>query len=465
MNEGRARYLLVVFGLLFLTLIGYLTYCEIEYTDKYTRYTYNPRNYKLEETVLRGSFLDCNDIELAYSEFSTDSAGNETKDIVRIYPYNDLYTGIIGYVSKGNDYSQKTQLEEKCNYDLLDTSLVDKIKDKKSRGKDVKLTLNHNIQKTAYDALGQYNGAVVAINPKTGAIYAAVSKPSQDANNIDLSREDASLLSRALNTPYPPGSTYKIVTAAAILEEGLQNEIYEDKNGKYIVPNANGGKGYGNTDLNIGFTVSSNAYFGYMSAEKLKEQKVKEIAKRFMLNENLNNSLDFELNIAKGTFQKDKMNPGDIVNSSIGQGQTAITPIHLALIGSVIANEGVMPNPYIIDSIGTQKIAHDTPGKRIISKNVSDELKTLMSYVTNGYKGYRGTGSAASMAEYNIQVCGKTGTSETGNSQKDNAVYVGFAPFDNPEIVVAVVIENVGYGGTYAAPVAKKVMKEYFELN
>lgn len=469
MNERRARYLLVVFGILFITLVGYLTYFEVNQTEKYTKAPENARNYKRDIEIIRGSIYDCNGEILAYSKKQTvpakDSSSQDIEEIVRIYPFDDLYTGVVGYVTK--DYSSRTQIEREYNDTLLDTSLADKITEGEARGKDISLTLDHKIQQVAYDALADNFGAVVAMNPKTGEIYALVSKPSQNANKIVLEEDDktSSLFSRPLDFAYPPGSTYKIITAAAILEEGLEDYEYNDVDGEYLdVPNANGGLGYGKTDLYTGFTVSSNAYFGYMSAEKLGQKKVQDIAKRFLLNTDLNEVFKFDLPIKKATFQQDYMNPGDIVNSSIGQGQTAMTPLHLALVGATVANDGVMPNPQIVYSVDGVKIKHDTPGKQIISKSVAEELKELMSYVTSGYKNYNGTGSKASLSEYDIQVCGKTGTSETGTDEKDNAVYVGFAPYEDPEIVVAVIIENIGFGGTYAAPVAKKVMMQYFGL-
>lgn len=477
MNANRARYLLVLFGLLFITLIGYMTYFEINFTEKYVESKHENERLAQQQQqsyTKRGSILDRNGEILAYSEKNTinNSDGSKTYEYLRKYPHNALYTGVVGYISKYNEQNNAINLENYLHNYLMTPSAEEKNEDGYLIGSDITLTLDHNLQKVAYDELKDNMGAVVAMNPKTGEIYALVSKPSQDANNIVISPDDnktKSHYSRPIQVSYAPGSTYKIVTAAAILEEGLENIKFDDTTGNYLEVSNDSGSGYGETNLKKGFTVSSNAYFSYMSAEHLGHKKVKEMAERFGLNKNLNEIFDFELPISQGNFQKSKMYDRDIAIASIGQGETAVTPLHLALIASTVANKGVMPSPYLVSKINGEKVKHDNAGEQIINSKIADDLKELMYFVTEGCTvdgiWCKGTGSKASLSEYDIKVCGKTGTAEVENNEKSNAVYVGFAPYDKPEIVVAVFVENAGYGGSFAAPIAQKVMMEYFGLN
>lgn len=485
MNERRARYILVVFGLLFITMIGYLTHMEIFYSDKYIESSTNPRNTYRDVNIIRGTIFDKSGEILAYSEItqieptitSDGQSDNEPiRKIVRRYPHNDLYTGVIGYVT--SDYSSRTLIEDVYNTELLDTNIMTKISDefsnKEITGKNIKLTIDHQLQTVAYTAMGSYKGAIVVMNPKTGAIYAMVSKPSQDANNIIIDESEdnsSSLFSRPIQFTYPPGSTYKIITAAAILEEGLEDEIYNDTNGSFIIESSDGnpdnnyechnadGAIYYETDLNKGFTKSSNVYFAHMSV-KLGAEKMRSISERFLLNNDISELFGFELDVKTSHFQKGNMTDAEVAMSSIGQGQTEMTPLHLALVGSTIANNGVMPKPYLVSSIGGENVTPHVQGKQIISPKIAKAIKDMMLNVTQS-----GTGTMASLSHMNIDVCGKTGTSENGEKgkTKDHALYVGFAPYDDPEILVCVILENVGgYGGTYAAPISKKIMEQYF---
>lgn len=480
MNKKRAIYLLVVFGIIFLTLIGYLTYLEIFYANEYTKSTYNPRNYELDRKVIRGSVYDRNGTELAYSEKITEekieivngtqSVRYEDK-IIRNYPFDGLYSHVIGYVT--NDYSSRTLIENKYNADLLESdilsNIVDEVKYGEKRGKDITLTIDHELQKCANDAMGAYNGAVVALDPKTGEILAMVSKPDFNPNPGSLvldDLEDTALFSRAIQMPYPPGSTYKIITAASVIENGLEDEIYSDTTGKFVTGDYtcrnSGGTAYGNTDLASGFKVSSNVYFSYMGSQ-LGTNNIQSVAQRFLLNTNLNKQLGFDLEIAQSSFQTGDMTEAERAMSSIGQGQTEMTPLHIALAGATIANNGIMPRPYLVSKVGIEdQIPGNNPGKQVIDEDTALKIKDMMLSVVES-----GTGTAARLN--GISVCGKTGTSENSEtakggaySNKTHALFVGFAPYENPEIVVCVVMEHAGFGGSAAAPVAKKVMQKYF---
>ena len=488
MSNKRAIYLLVVFGVMFLTLIGYLTYLEIFYAPEYTQSVYNPRNYELDRKVIRGSVFDRNGTELAYSEKITEeksetvngSRRNWTEEkIVRRYPFDNLYSHVIGYVT--DDYSSRTLIENQYNADLIESGLLSKIADEvksgEKKGKDIYLTIDHELQKTASDALGNHDGAIVAMNPKTGEILAMVSKPDFNPNPGKLKLdelENTALFSRAIQMPYPPGSTYKIVTAVSAIENGLINETYNDTTGRFVIKSADGKaendfscqnvnrKAYGETSLESGFRVSSNVYFSYIGA-KLETSQIQNTASKFLLNQNIQKELGFDLPIKSSTFQTGKMTEAERAIASIGQGQTEMTPLHMALMASSIANNGFMPRPYLVSKVGADgKIPSNNPGKQIISASVASKIKDMMLDVVKN-----GTGTSAQIS--GIEVCGKTGTSENNvtakggaDSAKTHALFVGFAPYDNPEIAVCVVVEYAGFGSTYAAPAARKVMQKYF---
>jgi len=491
MNNKRAIYLLVVFGVMFLTLIGYLTYIEIFYAKEYTESIYNPRNYELDRKIVRGSIYDVNGVELAYSEKITENKteiidgieqSQTIEKIERRYPYNELYSHLIGYVS--SDYSNRTMIEQAYNAELLESGIMSKITDElqygEKRGKDVYLTIDHNIQKIASDAMGNYDGSVVALNPKTGEIIAMVSKPGFNPNpsevNID-ELEDGALYSRAIQIPYPPGSTYKILTSVAMLENGMADEVYNDTNGRFTIKSSDGnpkndyvcrnagGSVYGQTSLESGFTKSSNVYFAY-AGSVMDTSVLQETAEKFLFNKDINKELGFDLPIANSHFQTGKMTPAEKAMASIGQGETEATPLHIALVGATIANNGIMPRPYLVSKVGIDsKIPLTNPGKEIISPETAQKIKDMMAEVVKS-----GTGTAALIN--GVTVCGKTGTSENSvtakggkDSGKTHAMFVGFAPYDDPEIVVCVVMEYAGYGGSKAAPVAKKVIESYLFSN
>ena len=483
MNNKRAIYMLIVFGMLFLTLIGYLTYIEIFYASEYRQSAYNPRNYEIEKTILRGSIYDRNSTLLAYSEKVVEEKvelvnGTEQKmheeRFVRRYPFNNLYSHVIGYVS--GDYSNRTLVENECNEELLEEGIFSKITGESKKGKDVYITIDHELQKEANAAMGNFKGAVVALNPKNGEILAMVSKPDFNPNYDMISfdsLEDTALFSRAIQMTYPPGSTYKIITAASAISNGIEDEVYEDNEGTYTIKSDDDNekndfvcqnvnkKPYGSTTLKSALEVSSNVYFCHIGAT-LSTKQVQKTASDFMLDKDINKELGFDLKIKNSHFQKGNMTPAERAISSIGQGQTEMTPIHLALVGATIANDGVMPKPVLVSKVGNSKRLYgENDGVRIVDEDVAQKIKDMMLGVVE-----TGTGTAAKIN--GVKVCGKTGSSENpltaqggDNANKTHALFVGFAPYEDPQIAVCVVLEHAGYGGTYAAPVARRVMQKY----
>lgn len=462
-----------------MTLISYITYIEVHYGKEYINSAYNARNSVKDTSVIRGSIYDRNQNVLAYSE-------EVNGKIIRKYPHNNMYAHVIGYVS--DDYSNRTLIEEKFNSYLLGGdginkvfNIKNKVTSKKNRGNDIVLTIDHELQRTAYNSMGNFNGSIVALNVKNGEVLAMVSKPDFNPNPEIFAKNyhslsDSALYPRAIQILYPPGSTFKTVTTASIIENSMEDETYDDVNGEFVIESADGDDkndyrcrnedarhAYGLTDLKKAFTVSSNVYYAYMGT-RLTSQEIQDTARSFMFNRNI----DFDLPVKKSVFQKGTMTDAEKAISVIGQGVTEATPMHMALIAATIANDGVMPRPYIVSSVKAGGIstykANKTDIGRIISKEDAKKIKDMMLDVVNS-----GTGRAAAID--GIGVCGKTGTSENAitakggaDSKKTHALFIGFAPYEDPEIAVCVVMEYAGFGGTYAAPAARNVIQKYFEL-
>ena len=468
MNSKKVIIILVFISLLFLSLIAYLTAIEVYYRDDYAQSAYNHRNIAEESKILRGTIYDRNAKRLAYSEI------NDKGEQKRYYPYKNLYSHIIGYTS---DQYGKSLIEKTANADLLGKNNIGEIfnfkklkNGKLSRGDDIHLTIDHNLQKRTNELMARYNGACVAINPQTGEILAMVSKPDFDPSTDALSlnwtnlneNENSPFLTRATMGLYAPGSTYKVITSALLLENGLDGEIINDESGKVdfydkSIYNA-GKKHYGETNLNKAFKLSSNVYFATLGSQ-IEDKYLKNIAKRFMFN----TKLDFDFPYTKSKFQTNSMSEMDCAVASIGQGKTLATPLELALIASTIANNGKMMKPYIIESITDENMKVLSKSKpevmaQPIDKSIADTIKDMMLEVVNS-----GTGTNAKI--YGIDVCGKTGTSENEltitDESKTHAVFIGFAPYNNPEIAVSVVLEYAGGGGTYATPIAREMIKTY----
>lgn len=412
--------------------------------------------------MVRGSILDKNNNVLA--ETKLDSEGNS----IRNYPYKELFAHVIGYVQPNYGL---TGLEKSLDEYLIGEkplniiSLLRGLGDKKGYG--VRTTLDYNVQQKAYDTLGNNKGAVVVLNPQTGEIISVVSKPSY--NPMELSQkwseisidEDNPLFNLAFSGLYPPGSTFKIITAVSALKnlDGVQNRVFEDKgvlvfNDIESISNYND-KAYGNIDLSEAFTFSSNVIFADLGIE-LGNSKLKSTAENFCFNKEIPTDV---LSIKKSEFPSLKNNlVGEIAQSGIGQGEVLATPFQMAVVASTIANNGLMRKPYIISEIiddngGTIKKFTGSSLGKTLPVDDAEKVKEYMQKVVE-----KGTGKNAQIS--NITVCGKTGTSEyTNDPDKTHAWFVGFAPMENPQVAIAVIVEDGGTGGDIAAKIAREVIK------
>lgn len=456
-ENKRIIIILVGFCLMFISLIAYISYFQVFRAQAVKNNSYNKRLWISEESTLRGSFLDRNGKVIVYSE----KRGNGYE---RIYPYSNLYSHVVGYSYR--EYG-KAGLELVYNNALLDINENQAINDIKnivsssSVGNNIKLTIDHGLQSKARDLLKGKKGSIIAMNPKTGEIYSMVSMPDFDVSNLRDNwkgiTEDPNkpLFNRATQGTYPPGSTFKVITAMAALNKMEFDEEYNCTgittiDGKTFKDSQE--KGHGNINLNTALVKSCNTYFTEKSLIIGKEN-IGNIAEKFLIN----NSISFDLPTKLSSFPyKGTIGKTELAAAAIGQGKVLVTPLNMALIASGIANGGEIIKPTLVKEVISKN-------DRVIRKSSIEALsygtdpitaKEMTDMMVEVVKSGTGTNAAIK----NIKVAGKTGTAENP-SGKSHAWFIGFAPADDPRVAVAVVLEEEGQsGGKSAAPIARDII-------
>jgi penicillin-binding protein A len=336
-----------------------------------------------------------------------------------------------------------------------------------ANGADVVTTIVPAIQTKLYNLLEQYpRAAGVVLDPRSGAVLALASVPSYDPNDLDAQFSDLSsdpaapLLDRALDGLYPPGSTFKIFTAAAALDSNTvtMDSHFEDPG--YLVIgdftlHDNESEATGYTDLTTAFALSSNVDFGQI-ALKMGVDTFYDYLQRW----GIGDALDFQLPAQRSRVPpKSSILPGELAQMAFGQGALLLTPLQMALVGAAIASGGSEPRPFIVREVRSGGVAASTSASAILANPVSADTaanvtKMMVAVVQ------RGTGTPAQLPH--VTVAGKTGTA-TNPQGRSHAWFVAFAPADHPRVAVSIVVENVGYGATYAAPIARDVLESALE--
>lgn len=464
-NEREILLTAGAFSLLFAGMIGYLCHFVATSEQDMINNSYNSRQEILLSRNYRGSIYSRDGEVLA--ETVLDAEENEE----RVYPFGNLFSHIVGYSTQG-----RMGVEAQANYYLINTntSLNNKVANdmagKKNPGDNVYTTLDVQIQKIADEQLNVYKGAVVVTEVKTGKILAMVSHPDFDPNEIetiwdDLVTSDSSsiLVNRATQGLYPPGSTFKIVTALEYYKENkdsYRNYSYTC-NGSYRLGDSKIGCYHGTNHGVVGFqksfAKSCNASFANIGMSLDKEKFAKTLDDLLFGRE-----LPLTLNYAKSSVQIDQDTPdADMMQTSIGQGKTQITPMHLNMITCAIANDGVLMKPYVIDRVendagNTVKTFKPSSYGRLMSEDESAVLKELMTAVVE-------EGTATKLKGLDYTAAGKTGSAEYNNVKGDShAWFTGFAPAEDPEVCVTIIVEGAGSGGDYAVPIAKRLFDAYF---
>ncbi|MCR5650536.1 MAG: penicillin-binding protein 2 [Lachnospiraceae bacterium] len=425
------------------------------------------RQKNLEQMVIRGTI---------FSDKGEVLAREALKDGVEVrnYPYAELFAHAVGFCTYGNYGLEKT-----ANIDLLtsnapvDERLGKEMAGVRNTGDNIFTSLNLELQKTAYQVLGNYRGAVIVMETETGRILAMVSKPDFDPNTvsenwakISADEEEAALVNRCVSGLYPPGSTFKTVMLLEYLREhDLEDEGYSyGCNGHFIKDDSKiecyHGTVHGTVDLLGSYARSCNCSFANIGTQ-LRIPGLEDTADELLFNRVLPVESDhkksaFVLNSTSGT--------GDIMQTSIGQGDTLVTPMHLCLITQAIANDGIMMKATLIDRqenyLGTV-IKQQKPSqyKRVMKTEEAQILKDYMKEVVSS-----GTGKKLKSSYYT--AAGKTGSAEFGTEKgKSHAWFTGFSETDGPGITVTVLIERAGSGGDYAVPAAKRIFDAYYGIS
>lgn len=467
-KDGKNReiiHITYLFVGLFVLVIGYFSYFMIAKSNEVINNPYNKRQDLLAEHVIRGKIISADGATLA--ETVVDDNGNET----RLYPYRNMYSHIVGRVSKG-----KTGIESTENFHLLTSNdnafvqIFNELSGEKNIGDNVVTTLETKLQEVAYDALGDQKGAVVVMDPSSGKILAMVSKPDYDPNEISSTwnelvedkENNSALINRATQGLYPPGSIFKILTVLEYMRENPNYENYtynctgEDVfNGVKIHCYKN--ERHGEVDIKESFSESCNTSFANMGT-KIDMKSFRELCDSFLFNSSLPTNLVY--NPSSFTITGSS-NLSEMPQTVIGQGKTQITPLHAALITSTIANGGVMMKPYVVDHV-------ENVNGTMVQKYLPEINKTLMtpeeaqiltSYMAETVE----TGTAYALSGKKYTAAGKTGTAEHQEGKRPHSWFVGFAPVEKPEIVVSIIVESSGTGSSYAVPIASKIFDTYFE--
>jgi peptidoglycan glycosyltransferase len=407
----------------------------------------------------------------------------------RRYPTGPIFSDVVGYSTQtrnrtGIEQSYNDYLTgSNANLDTVFRSALDKLKGTTVTGNDLVLTIRPNAQALALRLLRGKCGAVVALDPSTGRVLVMATNPTYNPNLIEkrfgvATRTSlpcgAPLLNRATAGKYAPGSTFKMVTAAAALDTGrftpdshFYDPGYCEEYGKQVrnAGNPEAPETFGNVNFDFAFQHSINSVFCNVG-KTLGAGTVLDYAKRFGFyslpplelpeNERVASGLYVHGRLFDPKHPDTQVDPGRL---AFGQEHLAVTPLQMAMVAAAIGNHGAEMRPQIVERIvspGGKTITHLQPDQlgRPIKRQTADELTHMMELVVSG-----GTGTAASIP--GVRVAGKTGTAETGRGNIYTAWFAAFAPAGAPKVAIAVVVENQlnGFGGAISAPIAKQVME------
>ena len=481
MNKPLRR-VAVFCGLLVLALLARVNYVQFVQADQLSNDIHNRRVAINQYAQPRGDII----VDGKAVTGHTTTTGSDFK-YKRTYVDGPMWAPVTGFASQAFGTTMLEGVEDKFltgNDDrLFFNRTIDLLTGKEKKGGNVVTTLNAKAQKAAFDGLGDKKGAVAAIDPRTGAILAMASTPSYDPGSFagnsttdsknwtavdKKSDTDDPTLNRALRQTYPPGSTFKLVTAAAALENGAVTDIDQPTKSPdpYMLPGTTtplpneGHIPCKDATLRVALRYSCNSVFGKLGAD-LGQQKMLDEAEKF----GFNSEQFVPVRAAASNFDK-QMSPDHVAQSSIGQFDTAATPLQMAMVAAAIANNGTLMKPYEVDKLeapNLSTIAQTSPSE--LSKPLSPEnaqkLQSMMETVVK-----QGTGTKAQIP--GVRVGGKTGTAQhgVGNDKAPYAWFVSYAMTDQGSpVAVAVVVEDGAAnrgditGGGLAAPIAKKVME------
>jgi len=469
--KARKKYIRPIYNIsfiflgLFVVMLGYYSYFLAIKSKEVINNPYNRRQEVLAGRIIRGQILSADKKVLARTV--VDEEGNESRE----YPYGEVFAHLVGRTNRGI-----SGLEQSQNIYLL-TSNINSFKQmysdlqgEKSPGDNIITTVDAELQQLAYDALGNNRGAVVVMEPASGKILAMVSKPSYDPNKIDEiwnelvndENNQSPLINRASQGLYPPGSTFKLLTALEYMRENSNYKSYKyDCRGRIefgsMTINCYDRKKHGLLDLPLAFAKSCNTSFANIGKE-LDMDSFYNLCSEFYFNKAL--PIDMAQSVSNFSLKKGRSGTKEAMQTAIGQGNTLITPLHNAMIVSAVANGGLMMKPYVVERI------ENADGGRV-KKYSPQLLATPMSPVEAAYIGIMmrrvvTDGTAKKLKDLPVACAGKTGSADHASNEPAHAWFIGYAPYDDPQISVSILVESVGTGSDYAVPIAKEIFDYYF---
>jgi peptidoglycan glycosyltransferase len=405
---------------------------------------------------------------------------------LRTYPGRDVYAPVTGFASLVYGFTglerEHTSVLSGEDDRLFVRRLSDYVTGREIQGGSIVLTLNRAAQQAAYDGLAGKVGAVVALDPRTGAVLAMASRPSYDPTGLsshDPSKIRSSyqalernpldpLVNRGVEQRYSPGSTFKVITAAAALEKGMTSQTVLDAPtqasfgpGKPIRNFAGETCGSGRETLSEALTTSCNTAFAILGT-KLGQAALERQAEAFGFGRD---DLRLPQRVATSvvTQESEPLARVFLAQSAIGQKDVQATPLQMAMVAAGVANDGELMKPYLVQEVQAPDLSRlDVTTPEVYSKAMSAQaaaqLKAMMVSVVE-----KGTGKNARIS--GVTVGGKTGTAQGSAGQRPNVWFIGFAPANDPQVAVAVFLDNrSGYGadatgGRLAAPIAQAVMR------
>lgn len=512
MNDlGKSvKYIMTVFLFCFVALISYIAYFQVFKAPKISEMPGNTIALAEKNEVLRGTIYDRNGNELATSERVNDLTQK------RNYLKGDVFVHALGYADSKYGVSglEEEYDNELTSYNMFSNNfrgfvesidiaqLINNIKSDKENtgnfnfgnnfksfwnniqfggltdesqkvGNGVVTTLDAELQQVAYDALGDNKGAVVALNPKTGEILAMVSKPTYDPSNLEVeitnaysgADDETPLINRAIDGLYPPGSVFKTVTLASALENipDVTSRIFADR-GKIefddgTTLNNFAYQSHGDIDLRYAYRVSSNVVFGTLAME-LENAKLKATAQDFGFNSVVSGP-GVTITASQFPTLRDE-EKGNIAQSGIGQGSVLSTPMQMALVAATVGNDGVMMTPKLVNSVVDKdknkvKDIASSEMKQVMSTENAQTIQSYMKYLIDNniyrWPAFDGTNAG-----------GKTGTADYKLADGSDAIphgwFISVAPMDDPQVAVAVIVENGESGAGSAAVIASYVVRK-----
>jgi peptidoglycan glycosyltransferase len=482
MNGPLRRLSVGIFTSFFVLLVA-VTWIQVINADALKADPRNSRPALADRGKERGLIVTIDGVVVAQSVEDPD----DPRSFIRQYPAGEAFAHVVGYNSflvgsSGLENAHAGDLRSKR--DLTISDLVTVILGRDLRPESVEMTIHSELQLAAYQALGGQKGAVLALDPRTGAVLVSVSSPSFDPESLLgpdtatvwenlLADPNRPLSDRATREIFPPGSTFKTVVASAAVDTGEAepSTVFPDPSqfelpgSTATISNAGGGvcnDGQGITLLKA-FVVSCNTVFADLSV-RLGAANVGITANAL----GFNTDIPFAWTIPRAAYPIEALAEDDaaLAQSGIGERDVRAAPLHMAMVAAAVANDGVTPTPYLVNRIfdadgNTVESFQPNPMGRAMAPATASIMSQMMERVVT-----EGTGRAAAVR--GVRVGGKTGTS-MGPDGLPNPWFIGFAPVDDPQIAIAVLIEGGGdlgesaSGGAVAAPIAARLFEVWFQ--